>query len=362
MKKVIFFLFICILFIIAFAGLRYKLNKDLLQPVNIPTSIPTVIPSTVETRTKPSFSLFVPYWSLNGESIDEKHFDQLIYFGIKPNSGGISMTDQESEQLKDFNDSVPDGIKKMLALRMTGSEENLRILEDGDLQQKIIDQSIEIANENNFEGVVLDMEIAAIPFDTLKKQIDKFTDSFYKACKEKRISFNLAIYGDTFYRARPFDIKTIAGNADVIMIMAYDMHKANGNPGPNFPLGGHENYGYDMSVMTDDFLRFVPAKQITVIFGMFGYDWEVDEGGKSIRQAKPLSQLQIKQKFIDRCDGFDCKVVRDKESGETKISYKDGENKKHVIWFEDMESVKKKQEFLRQKGINSFSYWAYSYF
>jgi len=114
--------------------------------------------------------------------------------------------------------------------------------------------------------------------------------------------------------------------------------------------------------MTDDFLRVMKAEKVTVIFGIFGYDWEVSEKGQALQQAKALTFSQIKQKFIDKCEFAKCVVVRDKEAGETQISYTDKGNKDHIVWFEDMESIKQKKEYLQQRGINSFSYWAYSYF
>jgi spore germination protein len=114
--------------------------------------------------------------------------------------------------------------------------------------------------------------------------------------------------------------------------------------------------------LTDDFLKLIPSDKITIIFGLFGYDWQVDDKGNATQPAQALTLLQIKQKFIDQCAFSECAWKKDKDSAETTVSYTDNDGKKHIIWFEDMESVKQKQEFLKTKGINSFSYWAYSYF
>ena len=136
-------------------------------------------------------------------------------------------------------------------------------------------------------GIVLDLEIAAIPFDSLVKKINKFTGTFYSASKKNNLTFSLTLYGDLFYRARPYDVKTLALNADSIMIMAYDLHKARGNPGPNFPLIGADKFGYDLTKMTDEFLQSVPPQKITVIFGVYGYDWLVTKKNSRSKQPKP---------------------------------------------------------------------------
>ena len=172
----------------------------------------------------------------------------------------------------------------------------------------------------------------------------------------------MTLYGDTFYRLRPFDVKSIANNVDEIMIMAYDFHKARGNPGPNFPLNGKEEYAYDMTQMVDDFQKYVPSKKLTIIFGLYGYDWAVDNQENAQGTGKPITDHELTQKFLSSCQFKNCSVDRDSTSGELEIHYTDNSGVKHIIWAEDMESVGTKKTYLKQRGISSFSFWAYSYF
>jgi len=53
---------------------------------------------------------------------------------------------------------------------------------------------------------------------------------------------------------------------------------------------------------------------------------------------------------------------RDVLSAETVIHYTDDAHQKHVVWFEDMQSINIKEQMLRKKGIENFSFWANSYF
>ena len=345
-----------------FKVFKYKINKDLAQPVYTPTKSAPAIPSPVVQKNSTSFSLFVPYWVLTDERIEEERYDQIIYFGVAPDGGSVSLNQQDESQLDNFNEVVPSGAEKLLALRMTDNEESFAILRDVSRQQKIIQETIKIAQENNMQGIVLDLEISAIPFDSLVKQINSFTKIFYTTVRKNNLTFALTLYGDALYRARPYDVKTLSKNADILMLMAYDFSKAKGNPGPNFPLNGRERFGYDFTEMTDDFLRFIPTEKIMVIFGVFGYDLVVDEKGNAVKPGQALTLLQIKQKFIDKCEFSNCEWRRDKDSAETIVNYVDFEGKRHIVWFEDMESIGQKQAFLKDKGINSFSYWAYLYF
>jgi spore germination protein len=333
-------------------------RHDLLQPVIQPalTPSPTVV---IDRLHSTNTSVFVPSWTV--DSIANTSFDQYIYFGITPTKDGI---DEEvaGKNIDAFEKSLPEGKQTLLTLSMQNTDTNAAILQNKTLQQKVISQTISLAKQNGFSGVVLDLEMGGIPFDALIDEINSFTKAFNSAAKAQHLEFAMTLYGDTFYRLRPFDVKTIAGNADTVMIMAYDFHKSRSNPGPNFPLGGQSMYGYDMSKMADDFLQAVPNKKVTVIFGLFGYDWPVDDKGNATGAGAPLTDLQINDKFLHACAFKECHWNRDTLSGETVIHYTTDSGQKHIIWFEDMQSATAKEQYLKKRGIGNFSFWANSYF
>jgi spore germination protein YaaH len=323
-----------------------------------PNSEVTTVPTQFTARPETT-SLFVPYWSVN-KTLDASSYNQIIYFGITPTTAGINTKDAGFLRLKTFVLQTT-GSSTLLTLRMLDNTINSAVLKDPVKQEKIIKETITIAKEHGFDGVVLDLELSALPFESIIQQINGFTKTFAQTAGQENLSFSMAIYGDTFYRIRPFEVKTLAQHADQIMIMAYDMHKANGNPGPNFPLAGKNKYGYDYATLTDNFLAAVPADKLTVIFGLYGYDWQVDEKNISQSVGKPKSLLEVNQ-LVANCTSLQCQVFRDSLSGETRVTYTDEEQKKHTVWYEDMESVRKKQAYLKSRGITSYSLWAHSYF
>lgn len=362
------FLLLLILLIVAGVflvnGVKQKVKNDLAQPL---ASSSQTSPTPAHDKTVPivseahdTTSLFVPYWTL-GTSFSDTAYDKYLYFGVTPGAKGINEDENGFNKLEDFTSEVPDGKHKLLVLRMLESDNNLAILKDKQKQKQLIAETNTLAYENGFDGVVLDLELSAIPFDSLIAQIRNFNADFYAAAKRSGLSYGVTIYGDTFYRLRPFDVKAIGQNADTIYIMAYDFHKSRGNPGPNFPLNGKNTYGYDMAAMSDDFLKFVPKDKLTVVFGLFGYDWEVDGKGNAVSHGEALTEQEITGQFIADCKFDRCNYNRDSESKETSVRYSDN-NKAHIVWFEDIESVKAKESYLRGKGITSFSFWANSYF
>lgn len=337
---------------------RQKIDSALsVQPIASSAPTPTPAPPAAN---KIDEATFVPYWTVT-KGFVAPPYQRLIYFGISATASGLDQSDEGFKRLPLFIQAAGKG-NKLLAIRMLDNTTNFMILKDKKIQDKVILQSIDIAREHGFKGVILDLEVSALPFTSLIDQITYFNSSFAKSAHASDLSYGITAYGDTFYRLRPFDIQKIAAKSDQIYIMAYDFSKAKGNPGPNFPLSGNSIYGYDYEYMINNFADVVPLKKITVIFGMYGYDWPVDDDDKAIDTAQAISLKDIKTTVVDTCKHLKCEWERDLLSAETRATYEDGSDEKHIIWFEDEESVKRKQSFLKKHGIGSFAYWAYSYF
>ncbi len=329
-----------------------------------PSSIPQ--PSAAITDT----TIFVPSWSLSQDTSDQNNYDRSVYFGISPTADGIDKNDSGYTNLVEYNQRWTSK-QKLLAVIMTNSNLNRTILADKQTQAKIIAQSIEIAKSNNFSGLVLDLELFSLFDERVPGQIDNFVANFSKVLKQNNLYFAMTIYGDSFYRRRPYDLKFIAQYVDEILIMAYDFSKNTGEPGPNFPLTGKEKYGYDLKTMLKEYLTVIPREKISVIFGMYGYDWTVDEKKRPIKPAQVLTMAQIKAKYIDNCSVKNCVIIRDELSQETEVDYVKflgindaglAEEESHVVWFEDLNSVQAKENYLRSQGIGKFAYWAQGYF
>ncbi len=303
--------------------------------------------------------LLIPYWTLD-PGVSQVPYDKLIYFGIAVDRNGIEVNEQGHKKIKRFTKNVS-GKSTYLILRMLNNDTNQVILNDPFSQEKIMNETISIAKEYNFSGIILDFETQGLPFETLVSSITLFHDSFSKKAHLQKLSFGTLLYGDTFYRVRPYDVSSISKNVDRVYVMAYDFSKAKGDPGPNFPLNGVKTYGYDFKSMVSDFVKAVQKDKLTIIFGMYGYDWNVDEKGRGRGLAESKSTLAF-EKFMTECVSQDsCSVEADQQSEETKITYTQ-ESQKHVIWFENHDSVTAKKEFLNSVGVRSVGYWAYSYF
>lgn len=360
-----------VVLVAAVAGLYFFWQAYKVQQPNDPQTKAADQPNVnVAPARDVSTTIFVPYWFVADGAVDGD-YDRSVYFGITSTRSGINKFDQGYLNISDYNELFPTG-EKLLAVRTLNSDLNLAILEDPNTQESIISGAIETAQENGFSGVVLDFELSGLSGffnEEVPGQINDFVTKFSQNVKQNNLYFAVTIYGDVFYRKRPFDVGTLANHVDEVMIMAYDFSKSKGEPGPNFPLNGREKYGYDLKAMLQDFLAVAPAEKLSVIFGMYGYDWTVDEKKRPIKPAEALSDNEIRKNYLDICDQKSCVVLKDELSQETEINFVDSRNvapsgfvQNHIVWFEDLESARTKQQYLRSQGIGNFAYWAYGYF
>ena len=361
-----FFLLVIVILILAsgYYFVRQYNNTNSLQTSETPQVQNPSTPTSIPQKNNPiSTSIFVPYWNSNTDSIQIPEISNisstsstLIYFGIKPGSNGINRSDEGYQKISDV------GSGNILTVRMLDSDQNLTILRNKRQQQAIIDDTIEIAKANGYKGVLIDFEITALPFQELTNQITDFIKLFSQNLKSNQLTASMTVYGDHFYRVRPFDLQALNPFIDNFYVMTYDLHKAGGSPGPNFPLKGQEVYGTDLQTTIEKLTAIIPPEKITTIFGMYGYDWMVDEKKRPVRDARAKSLQDIRREFLDACTWQNCVIKRDDTAAETEINYVDDNSRFHIVWFEDEESVEKKIEYLKTKGITSYSFWVWGYY
>lgn len=348
-------------------GLGGKTKKNIQLPDNKPIEKEKL--PTSRFQLQDSRSIFIPYWSIATETAQLRQYNKLYYFGVTTANLGINRRDTGYLNLKNFSKVVESTQESVLVLRMFDENDIHTVLDSENLQNKIIEDLVDIAKQNQFQGVALDLEISTLFPESVEKKISQFASKLFDSSKKIGLKTTLIVYGDLFYRKRPYDLAVLAPKVDEVAVMAYDFHKSQGEPGPNFPFLGKEKYGYDFQTMIGDFVKIVPKDKITIIFGMFGYEWSVDENKKPVVPAKPLSLNEIKSKFLKKCEWKDCIINRDQLSGETEINYITSQLKDdfayiyyNIVWFEDEMSVKTKSDWLREQGIGSVALWAWGYF
>lgn len=351
---------ICIFVILAFLSFLLLRNTASVKPLATSqkqeNTAPTIVPQAGPIMT----TLFVPYWTLGSKALPTT-YNTIAYFGITANTNGIDTKEDGYLNLTKFVRLTSANQKILLVVRLIDNDVNEKVLMSSSLQQQIITDSISTAKKYHFDGIVLDFEYNALAFDSVVQNTTKLSQNFATSIHNAHLTYYQTIYGDVFYRLRPFDVASIGENADGIFVMAYDFHKVNGTPGPNFPLHPLNDENYSFIKMVQDFTKKVSYKKLIVIFGMFGYDWTLNNKNQSLMAANSLTTAEAGDKFIN-CSLKSCSLSRDKNAKEEHAKYTDSNGRIHDVWFEDMTSVMDKQNYLKTQGISATGFWAYSYF
>ncbi len=374
MNKLIIFklLFVCIFVLSIVFFLKSVLFRSAQQHPRIdlqhkdkPTGVP-LIQKKVEKS-----SVFVPYWALQEDNLSSVPYDTIYYFGVTVDEQGIN-TEEPGYQIL-TRQNCPNDKTCIVVLRMLNDATTESVLQNAALRRTIIQNTIALTDTYFYSGIALNIEISGLIDKELTDSINTFVQEFYTATKANYKTLSFIAYGDLYYREKPYDMAFINAHCDEVMIMAYDFSKSYGEPGPNFPFvrrspkgeGGLEaDYKYDFKQMIADYTSEVSPDKLTVIFGMFGYDWTLNKQGTPLKraEAKSVASLQL---FVDSLKKdvmhYALRVTRN-NAEEPKIEYTDDLGQKHVIWYEDEDSVAVKNKYLQEQGINNVSYWAYSYY
>jgi hypothetical protein len=156
----------------------------------------------IEKKTSPNEEyLFVPYWTIN-ENISASGMT-LVYFGVMGGENGVEQDEDGYRNLSAFEKNK-NKKNSLLVLRMLNTDTNLDILKDKKLQERIIDETIILAKKHHFSGIMLDFETQGLPFKALLESITSMHTLFSKKVLLSDLSFGTLLFGDTFYRVRPW--------------------------------------------------------------------------------------------------------------------------------------------------------------
>lgn len=137
-----------------------------------------------------------------------------------------------------------------------------------------------------------------------------------------------------------FDYEALAGWADYIVLMAYDLHWEQTEPGPTAPLHWVEKNV--TSALVD-----IPSEQLVLGTGLFGYDWATAD---IPTQYLPAHGAQA------RAARLGITIQRDPEAGQPHYTYRTA-GIQHQVWFEDSTSFNQKMELVSRYDLRGLALW-----
>jgi spore germination protein len=131
---------------------------------------------------------------------------------------------------------------------------------------------------------------------------------------------------------------------DYIYFMTYEWGWVGGSPRAVAPLD-------EVKKVMDFAITQVPKEKIMMGIPLYGYDWTLPfkEGDR----ARAISS----QEAIMLADKYNANIEFDEKAASPFFYYTDEEGKAHVVWFEDARSIQAKFDLVKSLGIRGFFYW-----
>jgi cellulose synthase/poly-beta-1,6-N-acetylglucosamine synthase-like glycosyltransferase/peptidoglycan/xylan/chitin deacetylase (PgdA/CDA1 family)/spore germination protein YaaH len=166
---------------------------------------------------------------------------------------------------------------------------------------------------------------------------------------------NLRLYVSTAVSTEDDDLKRIAANSDGIVLMNYDEHEVESQPGP---IASQTWFVDNLKRV----MKVVPKERLICAIGNYGYDWTMsipDPRDKKSPKPKVLNtEVLSVQEAWQRASDADADLDLDYNSLNPHYSFIDeDEHQQHVVWFLDGVTVLDEMRAARALGLQTFALW-----
>jgi cellulose synthase/poly-beta-1,6-N-acetylglucosamine synthase-like glycosyltransferase/peptidoglycan/xylan/chitin deacetylase (PgdA/CDA1 family)/spore germination protein YaaH len=168
---------------------------------------------------------------------------------------------------------------------------------------------------------------------------------------------NLRLYVTTAAGTDSQTLKLLAANSDGIVLMNYDEHETESNPGP---IASQTWFVANLTRV----MKSVPKEKLICALGNYAYDWTLSmpEAPKRGHQpAKPevlnTDDLPVSDAWQRAADS-DADLDLDYDSLNAHFEYIDEDNhQRHVVWILDAVTLLDEMRAAREMGLQTFALW-----
>ena len=195
----------------------------------------------------------------------------------------------------------------------------------------------------------------SLDFENLPDAADESYLQFIEELYPKLHARNVKLYVNVAASTEDADLKRIAPNADGVLVMNYDEHEEESQPGPV----ASQTWFLDN---LKRFLKTVPKEKIICGVGNYGYDWTMSiPDPKDKKHPKPtvLATDDVRvQEAWQRASDANVDLDLDYDSLNPHYSYIDEDKHvEHVIWFLDAVTLLDEMRGARALGLQTFALW-----
>jgi cellulose synthase/poly-beta-1,6-N-acetylglucosamine synthase-like glycosyltransferase/peptidoglycan/xylan/chitin deacetylase (PgdA/CDA1 family)/spore germination protein YaaH len=169
-------------------------------------------------------------------------------------------------------------------------------------------------------------------------------------------SRNLRLYVNTLVSTTDEDLTHIAASSDGIILMNYDQHEIESQPGP---VASQDWFVANLRRV----LKIVPKEKLICALGNYGYDWTLSIPSARDRRHHRLPEvlhtdvLQVADAW-QRASDSEADLSLDPDTLNPHFEYIDEDNnQRHVVWFLDGVTILNQMRAARAMGLQTFALW-----
>jgi len=204
-------------------------------------------------------------------------------------------------------------------------------------------QMSQLMSSDNYSGLMLDFE--EIP---LKSQ-----PAFRQFVSE--VAGDLHARGLKLFMSLPptnedYDYAFFGRQADGIVIMNYDQHYPDGDPGP---VAGQSWFTANLQKV----LHELPKDKVIIAVGNYGYEWITHEQKGKKTEHLPTQPVSVQDAWL-RASESDEGIDFDQDSLNPHVSFVDTDTGyRHDVWFLDAVTALNEMRAANRLGIDKFALW-----
>lgn len=228
-----------------------------------------------------------------------------------------------------------------------GSGKIERLLTDLDFQNIIIEKMIGIILRKNAQGMDIDMEY--IP-PRLRTEFAAFVENATRQLNAVGLETHVdlapktsADQPGTLYEAHDYGL--LGNAANLVFLMTYEWGYTYGPPMAVAPLS---NVGRVLGYA----LTEIPADKIFLGIPNYGYNWKLPYE-KGVTAAVTLGNLTA----VELAVSTGSEILFDEFSQSPYFYYTDPDGNEHIVWFEDVRSLRGKFSLVSENQLLGCGYW-----
>lgn len=204
---------------------------------------------------------------------------------------------------------------------------------DDQTRTKLVNELLQVVEANHFQGVCIDFE--EVPNGS-QHNLLAFMQQLHAVFSGQKLMVSQAV---------PFDdpawnYRALAGVNDYLMLMAYDEHWAESDPGS---VAGQPWFAATLAKRMSE----LQGRQTVICIGGYGYGWS---------DGNETEELTFQEAVLEARDS-QAEMQFDRSSGNPFFAYEGEDGSEHTVWFLDGVTAFNQMRAARAYNVAGFALW-----